>query len=59
MIDEDELQSCPHCPDGYVWNSQGQTGKTCPTCKGHAVVNLDGSALTTDEPFLSFEEDEE
>lgn len=43
MIDDDEeLMSCPACPDGYVWNSQGQTGKMCPVCRGHAVVKTSG-----------------
>jgi Zn finger protein HypA/HybF involved in hydrogenase expression len=29
---------CPACPDGQVWTMNGPTGRTCPTCKGHAVI---------------------
>lgn len=43
------LKPCPSCPDGYVWTSNGQTGKTCPTCKGYAVVHLNGDPLTKQE----------
>lgn len=34
----EELMPCPACPDGYVWNSNGPTRKTCPVCKGLAAV---------------------
>lgn len=44
-----DLKPCPACPDGSVWNSNGPTGATCKTCKGHAVVHLNGSPLTKDE----------
>jgi hypothetical protein len=39
-------KACSGCPDGSVWNSNGPTSKTCPICRGQAIVNLDGSALT-------------
>ena len=29
---------CPECPDGQVWTSEGPTGRTCPRCKGHAII---------------------
>ncbi len=29
---------CPDCPDGYLWNSNGQTAKACPTCGGKAYL---------------------
>ena len=38
----EELRPCPDCPDGSVWASQGPTSKICPTCKGYAVVKLNG-----------------
>ena len=41
--DPDELMPCPSCPDGYVWTSNGPSAKACPTCKGYAVVNRNGS----------------
>lgn len=41
--DAEELMPCPACPDGYVWTSDGPTGKCCPVCKGYAAVKLDGS----------------
>lgn len=44
--DDDELIPCPACPDGYVWNSNGPTGATCPRCKGHAVVYRNGTQLS-------------
>ena len=47
--ESDELQQCPSCPDGYVWNIQGPTGKTCPVCKGYAMVNRNGSALRKEQ----------
>ena len=34
-------RACPSCPDGYVWNSSGQTPKECPTCKGKAYLGDD------------------
>lgn len=43
-----ELQPCPACPDGYVWNNDGPTGKCCPVCGGHACLNLDGSQIQVD-----------
>lgn len=46
---DDELKPCPECPDGNVWNSNGPTGATCKVCKGHAVVNLDGSPLRPEQ----------
>ena len=36
---------CPACPDGAVWNSEGPTSATCPVCKGHAVVMLNGAPI--------------
>jgi len=48
MTDAD-FRPCPQCPDGYVWNSDGSTGKTCQLCKGYAVVNPDGSPLTKEQ----------
>lgn len=33
-----EKHPCPDCPDGYVWNTNGQTNKECPTCKGNAFI---------------------
>ncbi len=42
------LMSCPSCPDGYVWDSNGQTAKCCPKCNGHAVVHLDGRPIATE-----------
>ena len=38
-------KACPDCPDGKVWNSDGPTCKVCPTCGGHAALNLDGSLI--------------
>ncbi len=29
---------CPSCPDGNEWNSNGPTGRACPTCKGNAYL---------------------
>ena len=29
---------CPSCPDGYVWDRNGPTRKTCPVCKGHGYL---------------------
>ncbi len=46
MTDQDtptEVRPCPACPDGSVWTSEGPTSKICPICKGHALVNMDGS----------------
>jgi hypothetical protein len=31
-------QACPSCPDGSVWDRNGPTGETCPTCNGKAYV---------------------
>ena len=42
-------KACPECPDGGVWNMNGPTGATCPTCKGYAMVKLNGAALTKAE----------
>ena len=42
------LMPCPACPDGYVWNANGPTGKCCPKCNGHAVVHLDGRPIATE-----------
>lgn len=36
--EERKALPCPNCPDGQVWTSNGPTGRTCPTCKGHAVI---------------------
>lgn len=43
------FRPCPSCPDGYVWNRDGQTPRTCPTCKGFAVVHMDGTPLNKPE----------
>ena len=40
---DDGLRPCPRCPDGNVWTANGPTGAVCPTCKGYAFVNMDGS----------------
>lgn len=42
-MDDEQLKPCPHCPDGYVWNTNRPTGATCKTCLGYAVVTLSGS----------------
>lgn len=34
-------RSCPACPDGNVWDSNGPTGKACPVCKGNAFLGED------------------
>ena len=44
-MSEHKYKPCPACPDGNLWNSNGPTGATCPVCKGHAALNLDGSPL--------------
>lgn len=53
MSDTDDekamMAPCPLCPDGSVWDTFGPTGKTCPKCKGYAVVHLNGAALTKEE----------
>lgn len=41
----ESVMQCPSCPDGYVWDANGPTAKTCPTCGGKAIVNLDGSKV--------------
>lgn len=43
------LAPCMSCPDGYVWNVNGPTGKACPVCKGYARLHLNGSPLTKEE----------
>jgi len=51
--DDEQLQNCPKCPDGYIWTSDGPTGKCCPVCRGYAVVQLNGSpcaAALRDKP---------
>ena len=48
-MDKDDLKPCPACPDGGVWNNDGPTGKICPICKGHAVVNLNGEPLRKEQ----------
>lgn len=46
-----DTKPCPSCPDGNEWSSEGPTGRACRTCKGYAVVNLDGSPVA--EKFTS------
>jgi hypothetical protein len=50
---EDDLlplvMPCRHCPDGYVWGSDGPTAKTCPYCLGHARINADGSVFRPEQ----------
>jgi hypothetical protein len=53
-MSRDEYRPCPACPDGGVWTSEGPTGKLCPVCKGHAVVNLDGSPIKPAESLKGF-----
>lgn len=48
-MNELETKLCPDCPDGNVWNINGPTGATCPTCKGYAVVNLNGEPLNAEQ----------
>lgn len=36
---EDEMRlSCPSCPDGNEWSSNGPTGRACKTCGGKAYI---------------------
>lgn len=44
-----DMKPCPDCPDGGVWNANGPTGAKCKTCNGHAIVHLNGAALTKEE----------
>jgi rubrerythrin len=44
-----QTRPCPSCPDGNVWGANGPTGAPCPTCNGHGVVFLDGSAMPRTE----------
>jgi len=44
-----QYKPCLACPDGYVWNANGPTAKTCPVCKGHAALNLNGSPLSQED----------
>ena len=34
-------QPCPSCPDGNEWNSNGPTGRACPTCGGNGFIGAD------------------
>lgn len=43
------FKPCPACPDGYVWTMEGPTAAMCPVCKGHAMLNLDGSPLRPEQ----------
>lgn len=50
--------ACPNCPDGYVWNREGQTGNACPTCKGKAYLededeDYDDCEAETDDVYAS------
>jgi endogenous inhibitor of DNA gyrase (YacG/DUF329 family) len=54
---KEETRPCPSCPDGYVWTTYGQTGKTCPTCLGKAVVRLNGEPIRKSRQVLDEEED--
>lgn len=46
-------QPCPSCPDGNEWNSQGPTGRACPTCHGNAYIGEDDSDVCecNDDPI--------
>lgn len=58
MTEPEELKPCPSCPDGYVWSYNGPTGTTCKTCKGYAVVTLNGEPCAEARArFVEIEED--
>lgn len=42
-------QPCPSCPDGNEWNSNGPTGRACPTCKGKAYLGSDDDEFYPDD----------
>ena len=52
ILDDDEAIPCPSCPDGNEWDSNGPTGRACRVCKGHALVNRDGSPFRIHRDIL-------
>lgn len=39
------IRACHACPDGQMWSREGPTGRTCPVCKGRAIMDWDDNDI--------------
>ena len=51
-------QPCPSCPDGNEWNSNGPTGRACPTCNGKAYIGNEPDDEIVEHQYDENEPDE-